>query len=141
MFVSGLYSFWIHANVNVSSRPLSYIFNSPRYHAWHHARDVSDGTVNYAGFFPLFDKLFGTYKHPAALPSDFGLDDPTTRKVPEDFVGQLKYPFQNLEPSPPDQGSRALDLTVESPRHSELGLSSKAPSIRNPTARLPQTES
>ncbi len=94
LFVSGLYSFWIHANVNVSARRLSYVFNSPRYHAWHHARDVQDGTVNYAGLFPIFDVLFGTSKHPDGLPPEFGLDDPATGKVPEDFLGQLKFPFQ-----------------------------------------------
>jgi sterol desaturase/sphingolipid hydroxylase (fatty acid hydroxylase superfamily) len=140
LVVSGVYSLWIHSNVNVSARHLSYVLNSPRYHAWHHARDVKDGTVNFAGLFPIFDALFGSYKHPDALPSELGLDDPTTRKVPEDFLGQLKYPFQSLEPSPPDQGSRALDLTVEGSRHSELGLSSKAASLRDPTARLPQAE-
>ncbi|HVW23728.1 MAG TPA: sterol desaturase family protein [Polyangiaceae bacterium] len=91
--LSGLYSFVIHANVNVSSRRLSYVLNSPRYHAWHHARDARDGTVNFAGFFPFFDALFGTYKHPDRLPPAFGLDDPATPSVPEDFLGQLKYPF------------------------------------------------
>ncbi|HEX4340620.1 MAG TPA: sterol desaturase family protein [Polyangiaceae bacterium] len=103
MFVSGLYSFWIHANVNVSARPLHYILNSPRYHAWHHARDATDGTVNYAGFFPFFDVLFGSYKQPEGLPREFGLDDPATLEVPQDFLGQLKYPFQRrLEPSHPE---------------------------------------
>jgi len=91
--LSGLYSFVIHANVNLSSRRLSYILNSPRYHAWHHARDAKDGTVNFAGFLPLFDALFGTYKHPDCMPPAFGLDDPATQSVPEDFLGQLKYPF------------------------------------------------
>lgn len=91
--VSGLYSFVIHANVNVSSRRFRYVVNSPRYHAWHHARDASGGTVNFAGFFPAFDALFGTYKHPDRMPAAFGLDDPATPRVPEDFLGQLKYPF------------------------------------------------
>jgi sterol desaturase/sphingolipid hydroxylase (fatty acid hydroxylase superfamily) len=110
---SGLYSFVIHANVNVSTRRLSYLLNSPRYHAWHHARDSRDGTVNFAGFFPLFDVLFGTYKHPDCLPPAFGLDDPATPSVPEDFLGQLAYPFkQYAEASRKDRPeSRALAMT------------------------------
>jgi sterol desaturase/sphingolipid hydroxylase (fatty acid hydroxylase superfamily) len=91
---SALYSFVIHANVNVSSGRLSYVLNSPRYHAWHHARDVECGTVNFAGFFPVFDALFGTYKHPDCMPPAFGVDDPATPSVPEDYLGQLMYPFR-----------------------------------------------
>jgi sterol desaturase/sphingolipid hydroxylase (fatty acid hydroxylase superfamily) len=142
MLVSGLYSFWIHANVNVSARPLSYLFNSPRYHAWHHARDVKDGTVNYAGLFPLFDALFGTYEHPDGLPSDFGLDDPATAKVPEDFLGQLGYPFRRrVEPSRPDpKGARALDVAAKSSRPSRFRRPANSASIGGATARFPQTE-
>jgi sterol desaturase/sphingolipid hydroxylase (fatty acid hydroxylase superfamily) len=111
--LSGLYSFVIHANVNVSSRRLSYFLNSPRYHAWHHARDAKEGTVNFAGFFPFFDVLFGTYKHPDCLPPAFGLDDPTTASVPEDFLGQLAYPFrQRIEaPRTEEHESRALTMS------------------------------
>jgi sterol desaturase/sphingolipid hydroxylase (fatty acid hydroxylase superfamily) len=141
MLVNGLYSFWIHANVNVSARPLSYLLNSPRYHAWHHARDVKDGTVNYAGFFPFFDALFRTYKHPDRLPRDFGLDDPATPKVPEDFLGQLRYPFRRLERTRSDQEqSRALDQAVKTSRCSQFGVPANPASIRGPTARFPQTE-
>ncbi len=64
---------------------------------------MKDGTVNYGAFFPLFDALFGTFKLPDHLPPDFGLDDPSTLKVPEDFLGQLKYPFRRLQQSPADK--------------------------------------
>jgi sterol desaturase/sphingolipid hydroxylase (fatty acid hydroxylase superfamily) len=110
--LGGLYSFVIHANLNVSSRRLSYFINSPRYHAWHHAREVKDGTVNFAGFFPVFDALFGTYKHPDCLPPSFGLDDPATPSVPEDFLGQLAYPFRQRAESSraPQRESRTLSI-------------------------------
>ena len=105
--VSGFYSFWIHTNVNIAPGRLRYVLNSPRFHAWHHQRDVKDGTVNYGAFFPLFDALFGTFKLPDRLPPDFGLDDPTTLKVPEDFLGQLRYPFRRLKQSPAEPTSVA----------------------------------
>jgi sterol desaturase/sphingolipid hydroxylase (fatty acid hydroxylase superfamily) len=89
--VSAVYALVIHANVNVSA---GYLLNSPRFHAWHHARDVKDGVVNFAGCFPIIDALFGTYKVPDHLPPDYGVDDLTTLEVPEDFLAQLKYPFR-----------------------------------------------
>jgi sterol desaturase/sphingolipid hydroxylase (fatty acid hydroxylase superfamily) len=117
--LSGLYSFVIHANVNVSSRRLSYFINSPRYHAWHHARDVKDGTVNFAGFFPVFDALFGTYKHPECLPPAYGLDDPTTPSVPEDFLGQLAYPFRQHVESPRTEPHEPRALSMARPAETQ----------------------
>jgi sterol desaturase/sphingolipid hydroxylase (fatty acid hydroxylase superfamily) len=98
-----LYAVWIHTNVPVTLRPVSYVVNTPVFHGWHHARDVSDGTKNFAGFFPLFDALFGTYHVPASLPSEYGIDD---SDVPETLWAQLVYPFRSREPAHPIPASR-----------------------------------
>jgi len=87
-----VYAILIHTNVNVSLRWLSYALNSPRYHGWHHALDAKDGGVNFGGFFPVFDAIFGTYKLPDRLPDAFGIDDPD---MPEACVAQLAYPFRS----------------------------------------------
>jgi sterol desaturase/sphingolipid hydroxylase (fatty acid hydroxylase superfamily) len=92
-----LYALVIHCNVNVSPRRLSYVVNSPRYHGWHHALDAKEGGVNFAGLFPLFDALFGTYLLPEHLPADVGIDDPG---MPETGLAQLKYPFRRRHNEP-----------------------------------------
>lgn len=86
-----LYAVVIHTNKNYAVRALSYVLNSPRYHGWHHALEAKNGGVNFAGFFPLFDALFGTYKLPDELPEAYGMDD---RDMPETCVAQLVYPFR-----------------------------------------------
>jgi sterol desaturase/sphingolipid hydroxylase (fatty acid hydroxylase superfamily) len=62
--VSGLFQFWIHADVPVHYGRLSTFLASPLQHRWHHARDVQVGQVNFAGVFPWLDALFCTYKAP-----------------------------------------------------------------------------
>jgi sterol desaturase/sphingolipid hydroxylase (fatty acid hydroxylase superfamily) len=106
-----VYAIVIHANVDVSARWLSYLFNSPRYHGWHHARDAKDGGVNFAGFFPLFDALFGTYKLPDRLPDAFGIDD---AEIPETCAAQLAYPFRSLDDAS-DPSPDAIHTDVEIP--------------------------
>jgi sterol desaturase/sphingolipid hydroxylase (fatty acid hydroxylase superfamily) len=86
-----VYGFLIHSGANVSLRRLSYFINTPVFHGWHHALDVRDGTWNYAGFFPLWDALFGTYRLPASHPTEVGIDDVD---MPDTCVGQLDYPLR-----------------------------------------------
>jgi sterol desaturase/sphingolipid hydroxylase (fatty acid hydroxylase superfamily) len=102
-----LYALLIHSNVNVSVRRLSYVVNSPRYHGWHHALDAKEGGTNFAGFFPLFDALFGTYLLPDHLPRDHGIDDPA---MPDTGLAQLKYPFRrrHQESRPNERASATL---------------------------------
>ena len=56
---------------------------------------------NFAGLFPLFDVVFGTYHMPRGrLPERFGL---ARESVPETILGQLAYPFRR--PKPPVNAS------------------------------------
>jgi sterol desaturase/sphingolipid hydroxylase (fatty acid hydroxylase superfamily) len=115
--LTSLYAIVIHSNVNVSARWLNYLFNSPRFHAWHHALDAKDGGVNFAGFFPLFDALFGTYKLPGHLPDAYGIDD---AEMPEICAAQLVYPFRSLEGAPnPSPDAIHADEELSAPLHSE----------------------
>jgi sterol desaturase/sphingolipid hydroxylase (fatty acid hydroxylase superfamily) len=93
--VASVYALFIHTKLDVTLRPVSYIVNTPMFHGWHHARDVGEGTqgtVNYGGFFPLFDAIFGTYHLPSERPKAVGVDDPD---MPSTCVEQLAYPFKH----------------------------------------------
>lgn len=86
-----LYAMFIHWDKNVALRPVSYVVNSPAFHRWHHALDISHGTKNYAGLFPFYDKLFGSYYLPDHAPAAIGIEDDD---VPETCAAQLLYPFR-----------------------------------------------
>ena len=89
-----LYAMYIHEGRAGSIRSLSYVLNSPAFHRWHHALDVSQGTKNYAGLFPIYDRIFGSYHLPDHAPAAIGIavDD-----VPETCAAQLLYPFRRAE--------------------------------------------
>jgi sterol desaturase/sphingolipid hydroxylase (fatty acid hydroxylase superfamily) len=81
----------LHANLSWDFGPLRYVFVSPMYHRWHHA--IVDGQTrsrNYAGSFPIWDLLFGTYYMPRGKkPVSYGAPG-----APETFLPQLLAPFK-----------------------------------------------
>jgi sterol desaturase/sphingolipid hydroxylase (fatty acid hydroxylase superfamily) len=86
------FGIFIHANVPWGFGWLGYVIASPRFHRWHHTSQAEGRDRNFAGVFPVFDVIFGTYYMPRdRLPEKFGVEgDP----VPEGFLGQLAYPFR-----------------------------------------------
>jgi sterol desaturase/sphingolipid hydroxylase (fatty acid hydroxylase superfamily) len=81
----------VHANVEWDWGPLRSVIASPRFHRWHHTDELSARDKNFAGLFPLWDILFGTYHMPHdQRPASFG----TATPVPNDLIGQLLYPFR-----------------------------------------------
>jgi sterol desaturase/sphingolipid hydroxylase (fatty acid hydroxylase superfamily) len=86
-----LYAILIHANVDWDFGPLRAVIASPRFHRWHHTDESAARDRNFAGLFPVFDILFGTYYMPkGAVPASFGTDTP----VPTGLLGQLWFPFR-----------------------------------------------
>jgi sterol desaturase/sphingolipid hydroxylase (fatty acid hydroxylase superfamily) len=85
----------VHANLNWTFGPLRYVFVSPVFHRWHHARDVRD--KNFASTFALWDLMFGTAYMPAGVrPSGYGIDD---AEMPDGMWAQIAYPLlQRDEP-------------------------------------------
>ena len=65
---------------------------SPRFHRWHHSRDVD---CNYAGVFPAWDLLFGTYHLPDEGPETFGVRG---EQLPEGVWAQLAWPLRRVRP-------------------------------------------
>lgn len=81
----------LHANLDWDYGPLRAVIASPRFHRWHHTDETAARDKNFAGLFPFWDILFGTYYMPKdKLPESFG----TTTPVPAGFVGQIVFPFR-----------------------------------------------
>jgi sterol desaturase/sphingolipid hydroxylase (fatty acid hydroxylase superfamily) len=85
-----IYAITLHANLSWTYGPLRYLVSSPAFHRWHHTSAEEGRDTNFAGLFPTWDLLFGTFHMPAGRQAAaFGVADP----VPSGLVGQLLYPF------------------------------------------------
>lgn len=82
----------VHANLNWTFGPFKYVLASPVFHRWHHTALDVGGSKNFAGTFPIFDVLFGTFYMPERqLPETYGNGDPD---FPQGFGAQMLYPFK-----------------------------------------------
>ena len=87
------YAIFIHANVNWDFGPLRSVIATPVFHRWHHSRDKEAWDKNFAGLFPFWDIIFGTYYMPKdRYPENFGINEP----MPSGFLGQTWMPFGAL---------------------------------------------
>lgn len=88
-FVS-FHAVFIHANFAPRGDWLERWLALPRFHHWHHAREVRD--VNFAVHLPLLDRLFGTHHMPEGQwPAVYGLDG---EALPDGWLRQLVWPFR-----------------------------------------------
>lgn len=90
VFVS-FHAVYIHANVRWRWPGLRWVIATPEFHHWHHTSDEEGLDKNYAGFLPLWDRLFGTAHLPAHWPRNYGT---VKWQPPETWLGQLAYPFR-----------------------------------------------
>lgn len=80
-----------HCNIEMRFGPVSWIFNTPGLHRWHHSRDLREGNRNYGENVMLWDMVFGTYLNPNRRPpADIGISE----AMPARFVEQLVWPFR-----------------------------------------------
>lgn len=83
----------IHANIAWTYGPFRYVLASPAFHRWHHTMDEEGWGKNFAGLFPIYDVIFGTFYMPRGRqPKNFGLYGET---ITENFMAQLIYPFRH----------------------------------------------
>jgi sterol desaturase/sphingolipid hydroxylase (fatty acid hydroxylase superfamily) len=86
------HSAFVHANLNWTLGPFRYVLATPVFHRWHHTSLERGGNTNFAGTFPIWDMMFGTFRMPAGeLPDNYGVDG---EALPTEFTGQLAYPFK-----------------------------------------------
>ena len=86
-----------HANLPWDWGPLRYVFNSPRFHVWHHDTVLHGrGGQNFAVVFSLWDWLFGTAYSPAdrAQPERLGFEG--DESFPSGLLPRLLYPLSAL---------------------------------------------
>ncbi|NEP57297.1 MAG: sterol desaturase family protein [Symploca sp. SIO2G7] len=86
------YVAFIHANVPWTYGPFRYLLASPAFHRWHHTMDEEGWGKNFAGLFPIYDVMFGTFYMPSRQPKNFGIYG---EKITESFVDHLLYPFRH----------------------------------------------
>jgi ornithine lipid hydroxylase len=81
-----------HCNVRMHFGPLSWIFNTPEVHRWHHSRDLREGNKNFGENLVVWDILFRTYFNQPwrRPPVQIGIDE----AVPPGFLQQLAWPFR-----------------------------------------------
>ncbi len=91
-FIYQWQSLLIHSNTRFRFGVLEHIFASPRFHHWHHANELAAYHKNYASQLPLIDAVFGTLYMPDKMPSSYG----TNETVPEKYIAQLAFPFNEL---------------------------------------------
>ena len=84
-----------HCNVDMKFGPLSYVFNTPELHHWHHSMDLREGNMNYGENVVIWDQLFGTYVNPKDRPPPvtIGIEE----FMPPKFWQQLLWPFLSDE--------------------------------------------
>lgn len=83
-----------HCNVEMRFGPVSWIFNTPELHRWHHSKDLREGNKNYGENIMLWDMLFGTYfNEPRRPPVDIGIKE----HMPPRFRHQIIWPFIGVE--------------------------------------------
>jgi len=86
------HSAFVHANLNWTLGPFKYVLASPVFHRWHHTAADDGGNTNFAGTFPIWDVLFGTFRMPEGrLPDNYGKDE---AEMPGEFIGQVAFPFR-----------------------------------------------
>ena len=107
------YAIFLHANVNWDFGPLRSLIATPVFHRWHHSREPEAWDKNFAGLFPVWDRLFGTYYLPPnRWPVNFGICEP----MPAGFIGQLWAPFawlgrkeRKVDPAPTTGGRQEME--------------------------------
>jgi sterol desaturase/sphingolipid hydroxylase (fatty acid hydroxylase superfamily) len=85
-----------HANVRVRESIDGWfrtLFVTPNMHKVHHSRNQAETDSNYANILSIWDRLFGTYTHPAGLDAlRYGLDGLDDRET-QTLRGLLALPF------------------------------------------------
>lgn len=84
-----------HCNIEMNFLfPMSYIFNTPELHRWHHSKKLKEGNKNYGENLAIWDVIFRThFIDPSRRPPvNIGI----TQKMPEKFREQLIWPFLDL---------------------------------------------
>ncbi len=83
-----------HCNVDMRFGVLSWVFNTPGLHRWHHSKKISESNKNYGENLIIWDQVFGTWINPDRRPpANIGISD----DMPASFIAQLAWPFKQMK--------------------------------------------
>lgn len=83
-----------HANVGWGYGVLGYVFNNPKMHIWHHAKELPNKYgVNFGLSLSIWDYLFGTAYIPQSG-KDIELGFDRDEFFPKKFIAQISYPWK-----------------------------------------------
>lgn len=85
--VAALWNLFSHADLKIDFGRWSWVINSPAYHRRHHSSLPEHYDQNFAGIFPIYDVILGTYHRPEGFPPT-GLD-----KRPQSVLEMVIWPF------------------------------------------------
>lgn len=92
--VLGTVNMWLqHANIDVRTGWLDWLFVTPHIHRWHHSQDAGEQGRNLGAITLVWDLVFGTRYCPTGRmpPADVG---PGVAHFPDTFVPQLLAPWR-----------------------------------------------
>ncbi len=91
MAVTAFIGMLTHCNVEMKFGALSWWFNTPELHRWHHSRKLKESNKNYCENVMIWDHVFGTYFRDKARrpPANIGI----SHFMPPKFRHQLMWPF------------------------------------------------
>jgi ornithine lipid hydroxylase len=97
--VLGTVNMWLqHANADMRTGWLDWVFVTPRVHRWHHSRQLGEQQCNLGAILIVWDVVFGTRLAPPdrAPPEDVGAgpDSGPGTPYPDGFLAQLAAPFR-----------------------------------------------
>jgi sterol desaturase/sphingolipid hydroxylase (fatty acid hydroxylase superfamily) len=111
-------SLFSHANVTLPKRfeaVLRKILVTPRFHEIHHSISASDQQSNFSIVFPVWDRLFGTYRDAPELGEErirFGLEEVSAEQSVRP-VAMLALPFRpTMQSTSPPQSPATSALTA-----------------------------
>jgi len=97
------HSLLLHSNVKIEFGPLQWVFASPRFHHWHHAKHHQARNRNYAAQLSILDTIFGSIYLPKnTMPTLYGIDE----AVPGSYLGQMIFPFRKIKS---DKASESIE--------------------------------
>ena len=86
------YNYFVHMDVKIGFGRWAVFLNAPQYHRIHHSALAEHHNCNFAALFPVFDRIFGSYRHPRL--DEFpptGLD---SGEMPRGLVEGIFWPFR-----------------------------------------------
>ena len=94
MAVTAFIGIMTHCNVEMRFGFLSWWFNTPELHRWHHSMDLREGDKNYCENVMIWDHVFGTYFRETwrRPPVKIGIK----AYMPAKFTQQLMWPFLTM---------------------------------------------